>query len=226
MPGVTYRDDPPGIRSILLDRSTTRNAIDGDVVSAIRKGLLDAPGPVVVLGSSDPKAFSSGADLGLSDTERAEVSNDLYRLYQEMRVSPKILLAAASGPAVGGGAQLLIASDIRIVSPSAVIRFLGPGHGLVVGAWGLPSLVGRGRAVDLCLSMRTVEAEEALAIGLVDRVVENPLESALDYARAISALDHAAVAAVKKVVSSASVVEALEAEKEHNSNWDGKVNRS
>lgn len=223
MPAVRHQDDPRGIRRILLDRPKTRNAIDSEVVSGIRQGLATAPGPVVVLGSTDPRAFSSGADLGLPDAERATVSDSLYELYQEMQASPKIIIAAASGPAVGGGAQLLVASDIRIVSPRASIRFLGPGHGLVVGAWGLPSLVGRGRAMDLCLSMRTVDAEEALTIGLVDRVVEDPVVSALEYATAVMAVDHSAVAAVKEVVSIASVDDALGAERAHNSVWDGEV---
>lgn len=225
MAAVRYQDDPRGIRSILVDRPETRNAIDAEVVSGIRQVLANAPGSVVVLGSTDPRAFSSGADLRLSNSERAEVSDSLYGLYQVMRASPKIIIAAAPGPAVGGGAQLLIASDLRIVSTQASIRFLGPGHGLVVGAWGLPSLVGRGRAIDLCLSMRTVDAEEAHAIGLVDRVVEDPLESAHDYAAAILALDHSAVAAVKKVASIACVDDALEAERAHNATWDGEVPR-
>jgi len=225
MTGVRYRDDPRGIRSILIDRPDTRNAINPEVVSGIRQGVMDAPGPVVVLGSVDPGAFSSGADLALPETERAKVSDSLYGLYQQMRASRQIIIAAASGPAVGGGAQLLIASDIRIVSPHASIRFLGPSHGLVVGAWGLPSLVGRGRAMDLCLSMRTVDAEEALAIGLVDRIVEDPLDSALDYAAALLSLDHSALSAVKKVISIDSVDESLRAERAANSSWDGEVRR-
>lgn len=223
MAAVRYHDDPRGIRSILLDRPETRNAIDAEVVAGIRQGLTGAPGPAVVLGSTDPRAFSSGADLTLHDAERADVSDSLYGLYRDMRTSAKITVAGASGPAVGGGAQLLIASDIRIVSPRATFRFLGPGHGLVVGAWGLPSLIGRGRAMDLCLSMRTVDAEEALAIGLVDRVVEDPLESALEYAAMVAELDHSAVAAVKEVISIPSVDHALEAERRHNSTWEGEV---
>jgi enoyl-CoA hydratase len=226
MAAVRYQDDPQGIRSILLDRPETRNAINAEMVAGIRQGLAGASGPVVVLGSTDPRAFSSGADLGLPDSERAEVSDSLYRLYQDIRASPRIIIAAASGPAVGGGAQLLISSDMRIVSAETTLRFLGPGHGLVVGAWGLPSLVGRGRAMDLCLSMRIVDAEEALAIGLVDRVVENPVESAIEYAAAVASLDHSAVAAVKRVVSIPSVDAALEAEREHNSTWGGEVARS
>lgn len=223
MTEIEYQDDARGFRIILLNRPETRNALNAEVVEGISTALGGASGPVVVLGSSDPAAFSSGADIKLSDAERASVSHSLYALYQEMRASPRIIVVAASGPAVGGGAQLLIASDVRIVSPDVTIRFMGPGHGLVVGAWGLPSLVGRGRAMDLCLSMRTVPAEEALAIGLVDRVVANPLESAVAYAASVAALDRSAVATVKRITSVAAIDNALEAERAHNSSWDGRV---
>ena len=79
--------------------------------------------------------------------------------------------------------------------------------------------------MDLCLSLRTVGADEALAIGLVDTVVEDPLANALEYATAVAALDHSAVAAVKKVIAVGSVDDALEAERSHNSAWGGEVTR-
>lgn len=223
---VRRDDDRRGFRTVLLDRGEKRNAIDADMVRGISDALETAPGPVVVLASTDPSSFSSGADLGLSNPERAAVSDSLYALYQQMRRTEKIIIAAASGHAVGGGAQLLVASDLRIASPDLIIRFMGPGHGLVVGAWGLPSLIGRGRAVDLCLSMRPVDAEEALAIGLVDRVVEDALEAAQDYAAMVCRLVPAAVAAVKRLVTTANPEDALAAEREHNSTWDGSVDGS
>src|SRR3954467_6370006 len=91
-----------------------------------------------------------------TDPERAAVSALLYALYGRMTSSDAIIVAALGGAAVGGGAQLAIAADLRVASPGAHVRIAGPGHGLAVAAWGLPSLVGRGRAVDLCLTMRHV----------------------------------------------------------------------
>ena len=220
---VRVEDHDHGVRVALLDRPAKRNAIDTSVVEGIREALNTAPGNMMVLGSTDRSAFSSGVDLGLGERDRAEVSDHLYSLYQAMRATPIVLLAAASGHAVGGGAQLLIACDIRIVDASASIRFMGPGHGLAVGAWGLPSLVGRGRAMDLCLSMRPVDATEALQIGLVDRVVEEPLETAITYATAISHLDQGAVAAVKKVVAASDRGDGLRLERDYNARWDGSV---
>jgi enoyl-CoA hydratase len=220
---VNFADDPRGFRIVTIDRPGTRNAIDREVVNSLRKGIATASGPVVILASSHRAAFSSGADIKLADSERAAVSDMLYALYEEMRASPKIVIAAASGHAVGAGAQLLLASDLRIAAPDLMVRFVGPGHGLAVGAWGLASLVGRGRAVDLCLSMRRVSADEALSIGLIDRMADNPLAEATKYAISICALEHSAVTAVKRVISISSLDQALAEERAHNAAWSGAI---
>ena len=216
-------EDRDGIRIILLDRPERRNAIDMTTVVDLSRALESASAVVVVLGSTDPRSFSAGADLSVSNDARAAVSKGLYELYGLMRAASQIIVAAASGHAVGGGAQLLLASDIRIAGPDLKIRFVGPGHGLVVGAWGLASLVGRGRATDLCLSMRPVDAAEALAIGLVDRVVAEPLEGAIEYARMVAELDPKTLPAVKQIVATAVIADALDMEKKHNSGWDGHI---
>jgi enoyl-CoA hydratase len=160
-----------GVLRVRLDRPERRNALDRPTVAALHDLFAAPDEPVVLLGSTSRAAFCAGADLGLPDDERAAVSDLLYALYGRMAACDAIVVAALDGPAVGGGAQLAIAADLRVASPGARIRVAGPGHGLAVAAWGLPSLVGRGRAMDLCLTMRAVEAAEALAIGLVDQVV-------------------------------------------------------
>lgn len=220
---VLVNDESSGVRKVLLNRGSKRNAIDARIVSGIRTAILDAPGPALVIASSDARSFSAGADLSLSDIERAEVSDSLYDLYELMRSTSKIIVAAASGHAVGGGAQLLVASDLRVAAPDLEIRFAGPAHGLAVGAWGLPSLIGRGRAMDLCLSMRKISAHEALEIGLVDRVSDLPMSAALELAEHICRLDTEAVAAVKAVASMSNQADALRAEREHNSAWNGSM---
>src|SRR3712207_7270247 len=95
---------------------------------------------------------------------------------------PVPIVVAIEGPAVGAGMQLAVAGDLRVAGPQTKLCVAGPGHGLAVAAWGLPSLVGRGRALDLCLTMRTVGAEEALAIGLVDRIEQDAGEAAVKLA--------------------------------------------
>jgi enoyl-CoA hydratase/carnithine racemase len=215
-------DSPrPGVRRILLERFEKRNALDGPMVATLREALAGADCRAIVLGSSDPRVFSAGIDLGLPGPDRARASDELYSLYEDMRRSPAIIVSAASGAAVGGGAQLLLASDIRIGSPELTIRFVGAGHGLAVGAWGLPALIGRGRALELCLSMRPVEAAEALRIGLIDRVVPDPLQEAVAFAAHVGALDPSAVRRLKTLVGMVDRAEALALERRGNSTWDG-----
>ena len=209
---------------VLLDRPDKLNALNMDVIDGIREGLRSA-GSVLVLGSTNRLSFSSGADLDLDDAARAEVSDALYVLYQEMRQTDTVIIAAADGHALGGGAQLLLASDMRVAGPDLKIRFLGLGHGLVVGAWGLAALVGRGRAAELCLTMRPVGADEALRIGLVERLVPDALEDALELASTLLAVDPTSLAGVKRVVANPDPEAALNQERNLNSNWDGYVPR-
>ncbi len=178
---------------------------------------------VIILGSTSDEALSAGVDLKLSDSDRAEVSRKLYGLYEMMRNTEAIVVVALSGYAIGGGAQLLLASDFRIASPDATIRFRGPGHGLAVGAWGLPSLIGRGRAIDLTLTMRPIAAVEARAIGLIERIDDEPLRYAAGFAQEITRLSPSAVAAVKRIIGIPDPIEALKAERDHNDGWDGAI---
>jgi enoyl-CoA hydratase len=220
---IAVSEPIPGVRQALLDRPGSRNALDLEMVTALSRVIGENRTRVVILGSTSEQALSAGVDLGLSDPERAEVSRALYGLYLQMRSTPAIVVTAVTGHAVGGGAQLVLASDIRVAGPDVSIRFMGPGHGLAVGAWGLPSLLGRGRAMDLALTMRTVGAEEALAIGLVQRVDEKPLQAALDIAEHLTTLDPDAVAAVKRIVAISDPLQALMAERVHNDGWSGAI---
>ena len=220
------RDRPaPGVLRLRLDRPERRNALDRPLIDALLDAFAAPAEPVVVLGSTTPEAFCAGADLRLEDAERAGVSDLLYELYGRMTSSEAIVVAALDGPAVGGGAQLAIAADLRVLARTARIRLAGPGHGLAVGAWGLPSLVGRGRAMDLCLTMRSVDAAEAHAIGLVDRIADDAAAAAVELAAGLAALDRAAAARVKRVVwASARALEALDVERtENNASWTGSM---
>jgi enoyl-CoA hydratase/carnithine racemase len=194
-----------GVARIRLDRPERRNALDAALVAALHEAIADlGDARAAVLSSTDASVFCAGADVGLGDAERAAVSDRLYALYERMLAAGTPLVAAIGGAAVGGGAQLAVACDVRVAGPGARLRFPGPGHGLAVGAWALPSLVGRGRAMELCLSMRWVDAPEAHAIGLVDRLAGDPEAAAIELATGIAALDPGAVRRVKHVVATAS----------------------
>lgn len=217
-----HLEEQSGIALALLDRPDRLNALDLATVRAVM-AVVDQKKPVLILGSTSAKAFSSGADTSVSDAERAAVSESLYGLYAAMRASSTIIITAADGHAIGGGAQLLLASDIRIAGRSLSIRFVGVGHGLVVGAWGLASLIGRGSALELCLTTRPIGSDEALAKGLVERVVDDPLTEAIEVGSAIMALDPALIAAAKTIVAISDADKALQAERSFNSGWGGSI---
>ena len=208
-----------------LNRPDRRNAVNMPLVRALNAALDRLDARAVILGSSSPQAFCSGADLDLEDAERAEVSDLLYELYEKMVRLPIPIVVAIDGHAVGAGIQLAVAGDLRVAGPRAKLRVAGPGHGLAVAAWGLPSLVGRGRALNLCLTMRAVGAEEALAMGLVDHLEEDPESAAVDLAAELARLDPAAVSRVKGVVAEASgCLAALREERSGNrAAWSGSV---
>ena len=212
----------PGVARLLLDRPERHNALDGALVDALHAAIEAERERVIVLGSAGPGRFCGGADTSIGDAERAEVSDALYRLYARILELPRPVLAALDGPAIGGGLQLAIACDLRIAAPGAWLQARGPGHGLAVAAWGLPTLVGRSRALDLCLTGRRIDADEALAIGLVDRVEDDPGAVALALASELAELDEAAVARVKAIVArSGDPAAALAEEAAGNRGWAG-----
>ena len=221
-----HRDRPAaGVLRLRFDRPERRNALDRSMVQALLDAFAEPEEPVVLLGSTTRDAFCAGADLRLADDERAAVSDLLYELYGRMTACDAIIVAALDGSAVGGGAQLAIAADLRVAAPGARIQVAGPGHGLAVAAWALPSLVGRGRAMDLCLTMRPVGAEEALRIGLVDRLADDAAAAGLALATELAELDAAAAARVKRVAwASARALDALEDERAGNrAAWSGSM---
>jgi len=210
------------VARLLLDRPERHNALDRALVEALHTAVEAEQSNVIVLGSSGSGRFCGGADTSLDDAERAWVSDALYELYARILDLPRPVLAALDGPAIGGGLQLAITCDLRVASPGAWLAARGPGHGLAVAAWGLPGLVGRSRALDLCLTGRRVDAQEALAIGLVDRIADDPAEVALSLASEFAELDEPAVARVKAIVArSGDPAAALADEAAGNRGWKG-----
>ena len=114
------------VLALWLDRPQKRNALDRDLVSALIEAMEAPRARAVVLGTTDSRAFSAGVDLALDAGERQEVSDLLYELYGRMVTSPVPIVAVIEGHAVGGGAQLAVASDMRVGGASATFRFAGP----------------------------------------------------------------------------------------------------
>ncbi len=214
-PQLLVEEQPAGYRWLRLARPERRNALDLGLMAAVRDALAAEPGTLALLGSTDPQVFSAGADLTISDAERAVISDLIYDCCETMITRPGPVIAVITGAAVGGGAQLAAASDLRIAGPGARLRWIGPpGLDLAVGAWLLPDLVGRGAAMDLVLTGRWVEAAEALALGLVNRVTDDPERAAGQIAADLAA--RGTGAGVKAVMAAGGLLDRLRAEREVN----------
>jgi len=213
---------PAGCRRLLLSRPDRRNAIDLGLARALRDALRQEETDPVVLASAEPLAFSAGADLSIPNADRATVSDLLYECYEIMITRPGPVIAVIGGPAVGGGAQLAAAADLRIAGPAARLRWIGPaGLGLAVGAWVLTDLVGRGTAMELAMTGRWVTATEALAMGLVNRVEDDPGQVAADIAEELARQDRQSLASVKIVAAAGGLLDRLRAERQANrSAWE------
>jgi enoyl-CoA hydratase len=167
---------------ITVNRPAKRNALDRATVVELGQAALQARSDsevrvIVVTGAGD-KAFVAGADLremsSLGPVEAQAFSGLLRETLDAFERSTKPVLAAVNGFALGGGCELALACHVRIAADTA--RFGQPEVqlGLIPGAGGtqrLPRLVGRGRALDLILRGATIDAAEALRIGLVEHVV-------------------------------------------------------
>jgi len=221
-PHLRVERSPRGYRCLLLDRPARHNAVGPDLARALRDAFAAEPADVVLLASADPRVFCSGADLALSDAERAEVSGLFYDCLEIMITRPGPVIAAVGGPAVAGGAQLVVAADLRVAGPAARFRWTGPpGLDLAVGAWVLPDLVGRGRATELAMTGRWVGAAEALATGLVNRVEDEPLPAAADLAADLAGRAPGSLARVKMITAAGGLLDRLHAESEANrAAWD------
>jgi enoyl-CoA hydratase len=169
------------IATITVNRPDKLNALNDRVITELGDAIDSARhnaevGGVIVTGAG--RAFVAGADISelknhgaVSAKALAQRGQDVFRRYE---TSPKPTIAAVNGFALGGGCELAMACHIRIASETAkfgqpeVKLGLIPGYG---GTQRLPRLVGRGRALQLLMTGETIDAAEALRIGLVNRVV-------------------------------------------------------
>jgi enoyl-CoA hydratase/carnithine racemase len=183
-------DKRHGIGAIVVNRPDVRNAINRRVMEDLRFALDefredDGVGVVVLTGAGE-KAFVAGADIGelRERTARDGLAARMQRLYDEIEDYEKPTIAAVNGYALGGGCELAMACDIRIASENARFGLPELALSIIPGAGGtqrLARLVGKGRAREMILTGRAVDAAEARAIGLVTKVV--PQAGLMDAAR-------------------------------------------
>ncbi len=199
---------------VTLDRPHVRNAIDLEMVKELGR-VLDAVeadpdvGAILITGAGG-RAFAAGADIRELLERKAEDAFRRYNaaLFRRIEEQPVPVIAAIAGYALGGGCELALACDLRIAADNARLGQPEVGLGIVPGAGALqrlPGLVGLGRAKDLVLTGRIVEAAEAERIGLVDRVVPAARldEEALAVARQIASHGQLAVRVSKLALNAA-----------------------
>jgi len=201
-----------------LNRPERHHAIDAVLAEALVAALdaaeNDAAVRVVVVTGTGAKAFCAGQDMleasgvepGLQDTR---TSSALFAVERFAR-TPLPVIAAINGYCFGGGAALAIACDIRLATETATFRLPGAEYGLVVGAAGLPRLVGAAKAKELIFTARRFDAHEAHACGLVNAVHDavTLMPAALDMAQAIARNSPRAVQESKRVIDRATLVDA------------------
>ena len=184
---MTYKhlliDREENIAVLTINRPEKYNALNDEVVAEISSAMDelaadDGVRAIVITGAGD-KAFISGADVGMLQdlkTSRDAVANSRRGQAMTLKVEnlPKPIIAAINGFALGGGLELAMACDIRLASETArlgqpeVGLGISPGYG---GTQRLPRLVGKGMAKLLIFTGDMIDAQEALRIGLVQRVV-------------------------------------------------------
>lgn len=173
------------VATILLNRPEKLNAFAGtmreDLLAALRECERDAACRAIVITGAG-RAFCAGGDVEFMSELQKRADTDAFRklldagrdVVTQIATMPKPVIAAINGVAAGAGCNLALACDVRIASDAAKFgeTFVRIGiHPDWGGTWFLPRLVGRSRALEILMSGRMIAAEEALAIGLVDRVV-------------------------------------------------------
>src|SRR5262245_26226091 len=205
---TAYEVDGNGVAVLRLERPEARNAIDSLMLDELLARLAEARDDeavrVLVISSGDHMGLSAGADVREELEPEAKVARmQLFAdLYDAIVSIPKPTIAACHGDVVGGGAEIAICCDMRIGGSNLRMRFPGAALGVPVGPARLVTLCGLATAKYLLLTSRTVSADEALRLGLVNRVAPAAAteEAAVDLASEVAAHPPDAVARLKQML--------------------------
>lgn len=211
-PILTHTDGRVGV--ITLNRPRQLNALNDALMDALGAALLtmdgdDAIGAIVITGGD--KAFAAGADIAaMAHWTYMDVyqGNFITRNWETIRKVRKPVIAAVAGFAMGGGCELALACDIVVAARSAQFALPEVKLAVLPGAGGtqrLPRAIGKAKAMDMCLSARTLTAEEADRYGLVSRLVDSEqlMAETLALAHRIAGYSAPALMAIKESVNRA-----------------------
>src|SRR5437899_3290853 len=204
------------VATVTIARPDVRNAMDMEVFAGLadagaRAGADPTVRAVVVTGEGPN--FSSGIDTSVftSGDNGSPSDIDIGRLQSSFTIFEQILkptIAAVAGPTFGAGLQLAIACDFRVAAADVQLSVMEVRWGILPDLGGtqrLPRLIGLGRAKELAMTARRVGADEALQMGLVNKVVAagTHLQSATEWTRDVAAGPPLALAAIKRLMNSA-----------------------
>ena len=200
---------PDGVALVRLNRpplNALSQALLGELADTARALAAEAELKAVVVGGSE-KALAAGADIEeFTHVDAPRTINAIFReAFDALAAIPRPVIAAIRGYALGGGLELALACDLRVASVSARLGQPEILLGIIPGAGGtqrLSRLLGPARAKDLIWSGRPVRADEALAIGLVDRVVpaEEVEANALEWAASLARGAVVAIGLAKRAI--------------------------
>lgn len=203
-----------GVAWLTIDRPDVMNALSYDTLASLGDHLaavrIDAGIRVVVITGAGERAFCAGADLkervGFTEEQTRAFIERIGDTLANVAALPQPVIAAINGVAYGGGLELALACDLRVAVAGARMGLTETSLAIIPGAGGtqrLPRLVGPARAKELILCARRVDADEALAMGLVNRVAPaGELDGATqELADAIAANGPLAVRAAKEAIN-------------------------
>jgi len=203
-----------GVLTIAIDRPAQLNALNKDVLAELEQVIdeaeKDASVRAIIL-TGEGKAFVAGADIstmvGMDETQALNFASFGQKVFDKIENLSKIVIAAINGFALGGGCELAMACDIRYASEKAKLGQPEVNLGVIPGFAGtqrLPRLVGPGKALELLVTGNVIDANQALQIGLVDKVLppEGLMEEATNLAKTIATKCPGAVSLNKKALKS------------------------
>lgn len=188
--------DEQGITTLTVNRPDKLNALNDQVLNELADFFKDVQVDekvrgVIVTGAGD-KAFVAGADIKelreLSHRTGRMASQKGQQIFQLIEDTRKPVVAAVNGYALGGGAELAMACHLRMANENAVFGLPEVGLGLIPGYGGtqrLAKIIGKGRALELVLSAKKINAEEAYEWGLVNKITDSAVEAARDFTHSV-----------------------------------------